>query len=239
MEKFVKINRYGQLYIDKVIFESTFPIVFSCLNDNKDVFIVVCCKRNKDEIKWLAGKTDGHSICRMLKDEITVRQLLVNESEGRITINYSNDCYSCEFDNEDWKENSIFLPKEDSYMYADEGEFDEEIRYFSSLEVFDYDSNKYQNITKISDGLKLYSESIELVLKSFLSDLGEISVDSKIVKTLDLCKKLVSNVAFDHAYEISTDEFTILNQETTHNLTPEDVSMEYDRNKDEHVTDAA
>jgi len=240
MEKFVKINRYGQLYIDKIIFESSFPIIFSCLNDDNDVFIVVCCRRDKDGIKWLAGKTDGYSICRMLKDEITVRQLLVNESEGRITISYSNDCYSCEFDGEDWEEHSKFLPKEDSYMYADEGEFDEEIRYFSSLEVLDYDSNKYQSITKVSDGLKLYSESMELVLKSFLSDLGEISVDNKIVvKTLDLFKKMEANVAFDNAAEICEDEFTILNKGITHNLAPEDVSVEYDRSVEEYVTDAA
>ena len=33
--------------------------------------------------------------------------------------------------NSDWDERSPYLPKEDSYMYAEDGEFEDEINYFS------------------------------------------------------------------------------------------------------------
>ena len=39
MEEFIKLDKFGQLFIDKILFESYFPIVFTCLNEEKDVFI--------------------------------------------------------------------------------------------------------------------------------------------------------------------------------------------------------
>lgn len=38
------------------------------------------------------------------------------------------------YDNSDWKGNSKYLPKKDSYIYSDEDEFDEEIKYFLNLD---------------------------------------------------------------------------------------------------------
>ena len=40
MKEFIKLEKYGHLYIDKVLFESYFPIIFTCVNDNKDIFIM-------------------------------------------------------------------------------------------------------------------------------------------------------------------------------------------------------
>lgn len=50
MKKFIKLDSYGQLYIDKILFESYFPIIFTCVNDNKDIFISVCCQNNEKDV---------------------------------------------------------------------------------------------------------------------------------------------------------------------------------------------
>ncbi|EET58829.1 hypothetical protein BRYFOR_09117 [Marvinbryantia formatexigens DSM 14469] len=119
MKEFVKLDKYGQLYIDKVLFESYLPIVFTCVNDKKDVFIGVCCQNNEKGCKWLLGKTNGINIVRMLRDEITIRQLLLEYSFENISVDYVEDKYVISYNNSDWDESSPYLPKEDSYMYGE------------------------------------------------------------------------------------------------------------------------
>lgn len=152
MKKFIKLDKYGQLYIDKILFESYFPIVFTCMNDSKDIFIGVCCQNNEKGCKWLLGKTTGISIVKMLQDEITVRQLLVDYSSGKISIDYMENEYSIAFNNSDWDKDSLYLPKEDSYMHAEDGEFEEEITYFTLLDnsnSLHYSAEYYKCISEI------------------------------------------------------------------------------------------
>lgn len=134
MQKFVKINNDIQLYIDKIILQSYFPIIFTCKDDKTNIYMCVCCQNNEKAIKWLVGKTDAKSIIKTLKNEITILEVLLHNSTKYISITYTNGKYNIEYDNSDWKKNSKYLPKKNSYIYADEGEFDEEIKYFLSLD---------------------------------------------------------------------------------------------------------
>ena len=86
MKKFIELEKYGKLYVDKVLFETYFPVIFTCLNDNKDVFICVCCQNNEKGCKWLVGKTNGISIMKMLQNQMTIRQLLLDFSSERIQL---------------------------------------------------------------------------------------------------------------------------------------------------------
>ena len=76
MRKFVKTEKYGTLYVDRILFESYYPVLFSCKNDRNDVFIAVCCQNNAQGIKWMVGKTTPLAIVKMLRDEITIRELI-------------------------------------------------------------------------------------------------------------------------------------------------------------------
>lgn len=134
MQKFVKINNDIQLYIDKIFLQSYFPIIFTCKDDKNNIYMCVCCQNNEKGIKWLVGKTDAKSIIKVLKNEITILEALLHNSTKYISITYINGKYNIEYDNSDWNKNSKNLPKKDSYIYADEGEFDEEIKYFLSLD---------------------------------------------------------------------------------------------------------
>lgn len=56
----------------------------------------------------LIGKTNGINIVRMLRDEITIRQLLTEYSSGRISVDYVENEYSVTYNSLDWDEESIF-----------------------------------------------------------------------------------------------------------------------------------
>lgn len=101
------------------------------LNDKNNIYMCVCCQNT---IKWLVGKIDAKSIIKVLKNEITILELLLHNSTKYISIAYINGKYNIKYDNSDWKGNSKYLPKKDSYIYSDEDEFDEEIKYFLNLD---------------------------------------------------------------------------------------------------------
>ena len=197
MKEFIKLKKYGQLYIDKVLFESYYPIIFTCVNDEKDVFIGVCCQNNEKECKWLLGKTNGKSVVKMLRDEITIRQLLLEYSSGKISVDYDANGYKEFYNNADWEESSPYLPKEDSYMYAEDGEFEDEINYFSMIDDhLPYDTENYKCIAKELDTEEI--ASIADALAAFSSVLENVSISGKIVtNALKVFGELCTNIALD------------------------------------------
>lgn len=197
MREFIKLDKYEQLYIDKILFESYFPVIFTCVNDKKDIFIGVCCQNNEKGCKWLLGKTDGLSIVKMLQDEITIRQLLLECSSGKISVDYVGNEYIVDYNNSDWDENSPYLPKEDSYMYVEVGEFEDEINYFSLLDHPVYYNAEYYKC--IAEGLEITGKGIELLtdaMNIFASEIENILISSEVlVSTLKVFGELRADLA--------------------------------------------
>lgn len=194
MEKFVKLDGYGQLYIDKILLESYFPVIFTCINSKKDIFISVCCQNNERGCKWLLGKTDGLNVAKMLQDKITIRQLLLEYSSDKISVDYSENEYITAHCNSDWNSDSHYLPKEDSYMHTEDGEFDDEINYFLSLEKsVNYNSEYYKRVTETQDIFSKESESAAWDLTVMSPVIESIVISSEIVNTLKVSGELRAN----------------------------------------------
>ena len=124
MKPFIATKRNGVLAIDKILFESYYPILFTCKNEFNDIFACLCCQHNQNGIKWLVGKTDNSYIMQLLKDQITIRELLLINTSDKICIDYIKGKYSVNYLS-GWEDYKDYLPKEDSYMYTEPGEFKE------------------------------------------------------------------------------------------------------------------
>ncbi len=222
MKEFIKLDEYGQLYIDKILFESYFPIVFTCVNDRKDVFIVVCCQNNKKGYKWLLGKTNGRSVVRMLRNEITIRQLLLEYSSRKISVDYVENRYVTAYSNTDWDEGSQYLPKEDSYMYAEDGEFEEEIKYFSLIDKHvHYNAEYYKSIAKALGTISKEIEPFADVLVEFASTLGNIFIPSEVVSTLKVFGELCTNIVIDTDRYMDQEKYKLVYNSTFNELSEE------------------
>ena len=68
--------------------------------------IFICVYAARIAIKWLVGKIDAKSIIKVLKNEITILELLLHNSTKYISIAYINGKYNIKYDNSDWKGNS-------------------------------------------------------------------------------------------------------------------------------------
>lgn len=66
----------------------------------------------------------------------------------KISVDYKNQEYAIAYNNSDWNEESDSLPKKDAYIDAEEGEFDEEIAYFTSIEHGEHNEEYYKIIIK-------------------------------------------------------------------------------------------
>lgn len=197
MKEFIKLDKYGQLYLDRVLFESYFPIIFTCINDNNEIFICVCCQNNEKGCKWLLGKTSGINVVRMLRDEITLRQLLVECSSGKISVDYIQNEYTIFYNNSDWDENSVYLPKTDSYMYAEDGEFEDEISYFSSVDYVCYDAEHYKRIAEALGTISKKIEPMAEALNIFASVIGNITIPSEVISTMEVIGELSTNLSMN------------------------------------------
>ena len=161
MKEFINTDRYGKFYYDKILFEAQYPIIFSCKNEYGEIFIGVCCQYNEQAHRWLLGKTEPTNIVRVLRDEMTIRQLLTEYCSKRMSVAYMNGAYVMDYHSDDWEKDSIYLPKKDSYMWAEPGEFDEEIEYFLSIKNnLNYEPDSYINILEKNE--VIYKDKVSI-----------------------------------------------------------------------------
>lgn len=50
MKKFITLNKYGELYIDKILFETYFPIIFTYKNENNDILYACAANAMKMDV---------------------------------------------------------------------------------------------------------------------------------------------------------------------------------------------
>ena len=122
---------------DRILFEGAYPILFTCKNENDDLFLCVCCQFSGGIKKWLIVKSSANTIIKMLKDEITIRDAFMEaDATNRYSVVSTDyNSYTVEVNNlDDWNETySIFLPTYGCFMDVEDGEFDEDLEYFNSL----------------------------------------------------------------------------------------------------------
>lgn len=155
----------------------------------------------------MIGKTNGINIIRMLQDEITIRQLLLEYSSGKISVDYVENEYAVAYNNSDWDENSSYLPKDDSYMYAEDGEFDDEIAYFSSVAPVYYEAEYYKRITEVLGTIDKGIEPITETLTTFASAIGNITIPSEIINTLKVVGEVCTNLTINTEKYMNQEEY--------------------------------
>lgn len=161
-----EFKKTGHLKLDKIFFESYYPILFTCINEEKDVFLCVCCQADSNIKKWLITKVPPKTVIELLSNKITIRDSFLKDNGGKYTIIYNNNKkeYEIEEDNiNDWdKNNSIDLPTSGEYIDAEQDEFLEEIKYFQSMGI-KYDSFvKPANIVINTDNIQ-YEKDFNIV----------------------------------------------------------------------------
>lgn len=203
MSKLFAVPKLGELQLDKVFFETYYPILFTCLNEKKELFLCVCCRANREGKKWLVTKTKPHVITSMLQNEMTVREAMTRYSDVQVSIEMKenkDDAIITWHDEQDWNvENSKSLPDAGEFLDAEDGEYEEEITYFHEMSRKDVgeELNVIENVLpqRVEFCRNYYIDFLEVMIE-------EISVhksfETELYRTVFdiISKKLEQKAAF-------------------------------------------
>ena len=125
---FSKVPRFKNISLDKVLFESKYPVMFTCKNDN-DIYLFICCLVNSNSIKWIGTKTNYDILIAMLENEVTIRNAFLSVTDEKIVIEYNGDKVTYSILKSDNIQKDLF-PTAGEYMDAEGDEYIQEIKEF-------------------------------------------------------------------------------------------------------------
>lgn len=125
---FRKIPAFENVVLDTILFESKYPVLFTCKNGN-DIYLFICCFLNADTAKWIGTKTSYDMLIELLENKITIRNAFLGVTEEKIVIEYHGENVACNtIKSRDIQE--CLLPTAGEYMDAEDDEYAEELTVF-------------------------------------------------------------------------------------------------------------
>lgn len=82
---FRRIPDFSSIVLDKILFESKYPVMFTCKN-KKNVYLFICCLMTADKVEWIGTKTTYDNLIRLLENKITIREAFLNITEDKIIL---------------------------------------------------------------------------------------------------------------------------------------------------------
>ena len=220
MKEFVKTKDKGQLYIDKVLFESNIPILFVCKNKEEELFLCVCCQSNINGKKWLISSVDEETLILLLSDKISIRDAFLRDDSFRISVVSNDSGIWMGYDESDWQEDSVYLPKRGAFMETEEGEYEEELEYYNLRQINRSYRDSFENILSESEALSSTEFYTVNLVTDVLPDFGNHQFSGNYINTIwttEIKRKIVSELKskFDDFGEFAynqTDHFCMSNE---------------------------
>lgn len=131
---FSKIPGFENITLDIVLFESRYPVMFTCKNEH-DVYLFICCLAGVSKTIWIGTKTDYNTLIGLLENKITIQNAFLAVTEEKIIIEYDGqNIIHITIDKE--KIDINLLPTAGEYMDAEDDEFLEEIAVFTRRNAY-------------------------------------------------------------------------------------------------------
>jgi hypothetical protein len=125
---FRKIPNFEKVILDTILFESKYPVLFTCKN-RKDIYLFICYFVNSEKIEWIGTRTTYDNLIELLENKITIRDAFFNVTNNKIMVGYDGKEVRYELKKSSEISEDI-LPTVGEYMDAEEGEYEEEIAEF-------------------------------------------------------------------------------------------------------------
>lgn len=125
-----KIPLFSNLELDMILFESKYPVLFTCKNEN-DVYLFSCCLLNRVKAEWIGTKTNYEILIKLLRNRITIREAFLNGAEEKIIVEYDGKDVQYKILDKAFLPSEL-LPTEGEYMEAENEEYAEEISIFEA-----------------------------------------------------------------------------------------------------------
>ena len=128
-EKIFKIDSLD-LKLDIVLVDFIYPVLFTCVDDYDNMYIVSCYLADSKTKEWLIAETSPEKVISLLQNETTIRDLFFNTNLWQAILKAENTVPSIRHVKADELDSHIF-PTEGEFMDADPDEFTTEIQQLS------------------------------------------------------------------------------------------------------------
>lgn len=177
---FKDVIGYGDLYIDYIIIEDDYPLLFILKNKHNDRFICSCFEIIKQQ-SWVINKVTISDIKDLLTDKIDIRKAFLFDNDNKkIIVHKKNNKYIYKIVDKEYIINNDIIPDEGDYLESDENEFNE---YIINLKK---DENNFELLYKN----KLENDYLESDENKFI----------KYITNLDKYENIVFYVQYDELY---------------------------------------
>ena len=126
---FNETSYFHHVKIDRILFDANYPVLFSMEQDDKE-YLVCCPVFDSTKIVWIVSEIELFCIIDLLKDKITIRDAFVQEKGSKFLIEVKNKSVKCDLLQSEFPD--YYLPTEGEFMEAEDGEFDDDIKYYES-----------------------------------------------------------------------------------------------------------
>ncbi len=131
MKEFINHRLTGKLFYDQTIFQENEPILFTCKDENNQLYLCVEYQCDSTAIKWLVKSVTKQTLIKMLTDQITIREAFLQDEEKRFSICKIHSLLTViENSVKDWADDSLVLPTKGEYLEIDEEEFQEILKVY-------------------------------------------------------------------------------------------------------------
>lgn len=121
---FCNVPNYGNLYVDKVLFEYDYYSYYILIDKNYNYFISHCYEVEEQQ-SWVINRLNINTLLDLLSNKIDIRSVFLNNNENKIiaTRNYMNGKESFkEITCDELKEMDI-LPDKNIFMELNEDDY--------------------------------------------------------------------------------------------------------------------
>lgn len=154
---FGEIPIFQDIKMDKILFESSYPILFTCI-ENRNIYLFICCVNNSDETKWIGTKTSYPNLIELLTNEITIRDAFANVTDKKFLI--TKKVTGVNFNEVDFKDlPQDLLPTAGEFLETESGELEEEILCFGERmenKKMDKGENKEKKYPSLKERIEEY-----------------------------------------------------------------------------------
>ena len=135
MIKKIFLNRtdvFPTLYMDMVFVESIRPILFTCTDEDGQLYICSCCYASGDKCVWIIVNTTLDNVIELLKNECEIGDMFGHNERIAVATKCSESEYLeiQTFNLQDIPKEP--LPTKGYGMNIEAGEFDEELKEFQT-----------------------------------------------------------------------------------------------------------
>ena len=127
-KSFLNNKNLPHLNYDIVLFRSTHPILFTCIDDD-NLYICSCHYANAEKQEWIIVPTNPENVIDLLTDKVTICEIFEIGGKDVVIATQKADGLEASVKHMSIAEiNKDILLSPGYYMEADPGEFDTEIR---------------------------------------------------------------------------------------------------------------